>query len=229
MSVRDFPPRPQGATPDSVPYQNWLDALGQRQNIDLLQELTTVNNADEVAIFDASETGQNKTKKITVANLLAGAGGGIARGTPVATTSGTTVTVATGISAGVSVVELALSAISTNGSSAILVQIGDSGGFETTGYASSAWQGGSSDTLLTSTAGFLCNTGSNSSLNVSGVVLLRRGTGNLWTFGGTTARSDGAGYCLGGTKTLSDELTQIRITMVNGTDTFDAGEITPFY
>lgn len=71
MAVRDFPPRPQGAPPDSVPYQNWLDALGQRQNIDLLQELTSVASGDEIAIFDASETGNNKTKKATVANILA--------------------------------------------------------------------------------------------------------------------------------------------------------------
>lgn len=77
MSVRDFPPRPQGATPDSVPYQNWLDALGQRQNIDLLQELTSVASGDEIAIFDASETGNNKTKKATVANLAAAIGGGV--------------------------------------------------------------------------------------------------------------------------------------------------------
>lgn len=77
MSVRDFPPRPQGASPDSVPYQNWLDALGQRQNIDLLQELTSVATGDELAIFDVDETGQNKTKKVTVANLGAAIGGGI--------------------------------------------------------------------------------------------------------------------------------------------------------
>lgn len=74
MSVRDFPLRPQGAPPDSVPYQNWLDTLGQRQNIDLLQELTSVASGDEVAIFDVSETGNNKTKKATVTNLLASAG-----------------------------------------------------------------------------------------------------------------------------------------------------------
>lgn len=74
MSVRDFPPRPQGAQPDSVPYQNWLDSLGQRQNIDLMQELTSVATGDEIAVFDVSETGNVKTKKATVSNIAAGAG-----------------------------------------------------------------------------------------------------------------------------------------------------------
>jgi len=159
MATRDFPPRPQGAPFGSVPFENWLDSLGQRQNIDLLQVASSLPTGAKVPIFDPTETGPNKTKAIDAALF----GGGLARGTPVATTSGTTVTVATGIPAGTSVVELALSGISTNGASAILVQLGDSGGIETTGYVSSAWQGGSSDTLLTSTAGFLCNTGSNAS------------------------------------------------------------------
>lgn len=69
MPVRDFPPRPQGAEPDSVPMQNWLDTLGNRQSIDMQQELTSVDSADELLIFDVSETGQVKTKKATVANL----------------------------------------------------------------------------------------------------------------------------------------------------------------
>lgn len=75
MSVRDFPPKPQGAEPDSVPYQNWLDALGNRQNIDLQQELTSVASGDEIGIFDVSETGQVKFKKATVANILSLSGG----------------------------------------------------------------------------------------------------------------------------------------------------------
>jgi hypothetical protein len=33
----------------------------------------------------------------------------------------------------------------------------------------------------------------------------------------------------GGNKTLSDTLTQLRITTVNGTDTFDAGSINILY
>jgi hypothetical protein len=33
----------------------------------------------------------------------------------------------------------------------------------------------------------------------------------------------------GGNKTLSDALTQLRITTVNGTDTFDAGSVNIMY
>jgi hypothetical protein len=47
---------------------------------------------------------------------------------------------------------------------------------------------------------------------------------------GVTGLSDQASINLtGGTKALSDTLTQIRITTVNGTDTFDAGSINILY
>ncbi len=95
MAVRDFSPRPQGATPDSVPHQNWLDALGDRQNIDLQQELISVDSADELLIFDASETGPVKTKKVNVSNLAAAMGGvvQIVDGTPYTTYDSTTASI----------------------------------------------------------------------------------------------------------------------------------------
>jgi hypothetical protein len=48
----------------------------------------------------------------------------------------------------------------------------------------------------------------------------------------TGAISIGAGggsYYVAGSKALSDTLTQVRITTVNGTDTFDAGTINIMY
>jgi hypothetical protein len=47
-----------------------------------------------------------------------------------------------------------------------------------------------------------------------------------WIESSNVARSDGASICVGaGTKTLSATLDRVRITTVNGTDTFDAGTI----
>lgn len=71
MSVKDFPGHPSGSPFESDQFQRWLVALRNRQNIDLQQELTSVDSADELLIFDASETGPVKTKKATVANILA--------------------------------------------------------------------------------------------------------------------------------------------------------------
>jgi hypothetical protein len=51
-------------------------------------------------------------------------------------------------------------------------------------------------------------------------------TGNTWASNGTiSATASGFGATSGGSKELSDVLTQVRITTVNGTDTFDAGSI----
>lgn len=68
MMVQDFPPRPS-SEPKSGDFLEWLDILGLRQNIDLLNELTSVASGDELYIFDVS-TGL--TKKVTVANLVGG-------------------------------------------------------------------------------------------------------------------------------------------------------------
>ena len=118
------------------------------------------------------------------------------------------------------------SGMSTNGTSFYLVQLGNAGGVENTGYASNANRLGISTTTgNTSTAGFLILQNS-ASTNLSGPLTLARIDGNTWVAGyslGSITSTDS--YAGGGTKTLSDTLTQVRITTVNGTDTFDAGTI----
>jgi len=56
--------------------------------------------------------------------------------------------------------------------------------------------------------------------------------GNTWIINGDVAQQPTVSAnvaSLGGSKTLSDTLTQVRITTVNGTDTFDAGTINILY
>lgn len=69
--MRDF----QGIqyNPD-IPDQiyRYLVLLGDRQNIDEQMALTSVASGDETYVFDVSETGSVKTKKVTLANLLFG-------------------------------------------------------------------------------------------------------------------------------------------------------------
>jgi hypothetical protein len=113
--------------------------------------------------------------------------------------------------------------VSLSGSSQILVQLGDSGGIETTGYSASTTSVDTGAFQVTSTAGFpvLLN---NASRAASGNLIVSLLSGNTWTASGSFYNTVST-VITGGAKSISDVLTQIRITTVNGTDTFDAGSI----
>ena len=149
----------------------------------------------------------------------------LTRGTAVATTSGVAVDY-TSIPSWVSRITVMFNAVSTSGSSTIILQLGTSGGFETTGYVATGWDG----TNLQTTTGIALS-GSVASTNTrSGVFTLANVSGNVWVGSGVIIRTDSAtGNFSGGNKTLSGVLDRIRITTVNGTDTFDAGSINILY
>jgi len=174
------------------------------------------------------EIQSNGTTKFTVAST--GAYGQLVSGTAVASTSGTSVDF-TGIPSWVKRITVMLDVVSTNGTSAIQLQLGDSGGIETTGYVSSVSSVSNAAygaNLLTS--GVPLNTGSSAAGSYSGIVTIVKISGNLWATSISCIRTDIAvGFVGNGNKTLSDTLTQIRITTVNGTDTFDAGTINILY
>ena len=97
--------------------------------------------------------------------------------------------------------------------------IGDSGGIENTGYVS-----GSRESANSSTAGFIVFMG-NASRAAHGVMELVKGAGNQW-FAHHAVYTPTICSAGGGSKTLSDTLTQIRLTRT-GTDTLDgSGTIT---
>lgn len=145
-------------------------------------------------------------------------------GTPVTLTTQTSVDFA--IPAGVEFVDFLVSGLSTNGTSPIIMQLGDSGGVEVTGYDAIAHRVGVAETLYTTSFGFSPSTAA--TFLYHGIVRFRRVTGNTWvqvidlyqTSGGSNNAFEGAG-----SKTLSAELTTVRITTVGGTDQFDAGTI----
>lgn len=145
--------------------------------------------------------------------------------TPQATTSGTSIDF-TSIPAGTTVIDICLNGVSHNTSSDLLVQIGDSGGIETTVYEA---QGNDRGGSTSSAIGFILTHSITSSDKISGVITLRHIGSNLWVIGGTTSCSSSGGNWCGGTKTLSAELTQVRLTSVSGTATFDAGSVTVIY
>jgi hypothetical protein len=160
---------------------------------------------------------------------VAGVNSNIVSGTAVASTSGTSIDF-TSIPSWVKRITVMFTGVSTSGTSNWLIQLGDSGGVENTGYVSGSTSTTTSSGISTSTAGFILRFG-NASCAGNGSAIFNPLSGNVWV--GQGAFYDASGtqgiVTLSGSKTLSDVLTQVRITTVSGTDTFDAGSINILY
>ena len=160
--------------------------------------------------------------------LVQGTASNIVSGTAVASTSGTSIDF-TGIPSWVKRITVMFNGVSTNGTSNMLVQIGDSGGFETSNYAGASSFGGAGATAHYS-SGFIVNNNILAAEPHSGFFSISSIGSNAWAGGGVVAPSATNGPCFsGGAKTLSGTLTQVRVTTVNGTDAFDAGTINILY
>jgi hypothetical protein len=145
-------------------------------------------------------------------------------GTAVASTSGTSIDF-TSLPSWIKRITVVWSGVSTNGTSNFLVQIG-AGSVQTTGYQSGD---ALTTTLVSSTAGMILQSG-NASLAWSGMFTFVTVGSNTWVATHSFSRtSDGGSFNGGGTVTLSGTLDRLRVTTVNGTDTFDAGTINILY
>ena len=151
----------------------------------------------------------------------------ITSGTAVASTSGTSIDF-TSIPSWVKRITVMFNGVSTSGTSLPQIQLGDSGGVEVTGYVSSAFTSNTNNS--TSTTGFLLGGGSTAAYIRCGNAQICLMGSNLWCFSysGGVAVSLG-GEVGGGNKTTTGTLDRVRITTVNGTDTFDAGSINILY
>jgi hypothetical protein len=144
-------------------------------------------------------------------------------GTAVASTSGTSIDF-TGIPSTAKRVTVMFSGVSTNGTSNIQIQLGDAGGFETSNYVCRSAPANGSGT--TSTTGFLATSSLVAADTANGSMVLVLVGSNIWVSTSAFSLTSGGLQNIGsGSKSLSDTLTQVRITTVNGTDTFDAGTI----
>jgi hypothetical protein len=154
-------------------------------------------------------------------------------------TSGTAVTASgtsvdfTGIPSWVRRITVMFSNVSTNGSSNLLIQIG-SGSVLTSGYGSSVVFGGTSVNGTSSTAGFISTISIIASNTLSGV-------NTICLLGSNTYISTGSmiyesvspiAFLMSSTgvrTSVGGPIDRLRITTVNGTDTFDAGSINILY
>ena len=179
----------------------------------------------------AAGTGTGAPVDLTAAQVKAILGSDITLGT-ITAASGTAVDF-TGLPADIKRLKVSFSAVSTNGSAGLLVQIGTSGGIQTTGYAGGVSSSFStSATGDTSTAGILATDAVSAGTTYYGSVTFEIINAANGTFVATVTggRSDlGVGYTGGGAKALGGALDRVRITTTNGTDTFDAGNINISY
>lgn len=152
-------------------------------------------------------------------------------GTEQASTSGTSIDF-TGIPSWAKRITINLVGVSTSGTDILMVQIGDSGGVEATGYLSSvaAVTATPSVGLVTTGFGLTANHAAAAILHGRIVLELEDSANFTWTSKGILGRSDSAVvYIGGGSKSLSSVLDRVRITTSGGTDTFDAGDINIIY
>lgn len=151
------------------------------------------------------------------------------RGTAVSA-SGTSVDF-TGIPSWVRRITVMFNGVTTNGTSLVQVQLG-SGSVTTSGYNSGAshTQNAAAVIAANSTTGLLV-LGANAAVVVFyGHMVCTLISGNTWVASCVTGRSDVATANQGGGSiALSGTLDRVRITTVNGTDTFDAGTINIIY
>jgi hypothetical protein len=123
-----------------------------------------------------------------------------------------------------------LDGVSTNGTSIPIVQLGDSGGVETTGYtATSTGLGGTLATTDFSSGFGVGGDAHVATRSLSGQLIISLLSANTWVASGALRRASAEAVHSAGSKTLSATLDRVRITTVNGTDTFDAGTINVMY
>ena len=142
--------------------------------------------------------------------------------------SGTSVSF-TDIPSWVQRITVTISGLSTSGTSRPMLQLGDSGGAETSGYSGSVVISGTGASADNSIGFLLAETVSAATAITGRVVLERHNTTNTWIATSHIISSGGSLNAGGGAKTLSATLDRIVLKAFNGTDTFDAGTANILY
>jgi hypothetical protein len=198
------------------------------------------SNTERLRIASAGQIGIGGANYGTSGQVLTSAGSSaapswqavsaITSGTAVASTSGTAIDF-TSIPSTVKRITVMLSGVSASGTSSFLVQIG-SGSITSSGYnsCSAGAINAAVPSVTTSTAGYVIASDTASDVKNGHMVITLMGS-NLYvsshTLGGDSTRD--VAWWGGGSVTLAGTIDRVRITTVNGTDTFDAGSVNIMY
>lgn len=145
--------------------------------------------------------------------------------TPQTTTSGTFKDFT--IPSGAQLVLVSFRGVSVSGTSNPAIQLGDSGGVEASNYLGATSQIGSTVQTGNHSTAFRFLSALAANVMYGNVTLtLENASDNTWSCSGSIGLSSSADqFLISGSKSLSAELTTVRITTVGGANTFDAGEL----
>jgi hypothetical protein len=179
-------------------------------------------------VFTATGVGTGTGTATT--NTWASAVKTITSGTAVASTSGTSIDF-TGIPSWVKRITVVFSGVSLSGTSGYAIRIGSGAIDATATYIGSSSRGNTGGPGYTAnTSSFTLNSSLGSASDItSGKYTIELLSGFTYILSGVSASSGPQTNLAAGSKTLSGVLDQVRITTINGTDTFDAGSINIMY
>jgi hypothetical protein len=207
-------------------------SLSLENDSSLAQGYLKVNGSTAATLTTSGITG-NLTGNVTgnVTGNLTGsltAGGSLTLATA-QTATGTAVDF-TSIPSWVKRITVIFNGISTNGSSNPIIQIG-AGSITSTGYTSHGGFAGTSGYSVSATTGIVLPMGSGPSNTAYGRASIELIGSNTWVGTVVFGMVQVGAYfgTSGGYVSLAGSLDRLRITTVNGTDTFDAGTINISY
>lgn len=188
----------------------------------------TAQGVVELATSAEMQTGTDTGRVPSVSSLRSGL---LVNATMQASTSGSTIDF-TGIPSWAKRITVMFDGVSVSGTDSLLVQIGDAGGVETSGYLGAAGviQNAGSSTTANFTTGYgIVSGAAGNVINGAMYITLMDAASFRWVATHSVGWSNSAipGFG-GGSKSLSAALDRVRIT-VSGANTFDAGNINVLY
>lgn len=181
-----------------------------------------------VTVGNTTDPGANNLS--VVGSITAGSGNVmLVQSTSKVTTSGTNIDF-TSLPSWVKRITVMFQDVSTNGSANIIVQLGTSGGFQTSSYKGGISSGNNAIVTSAMSSGFDCAVTNGATATMQGQIIITNHNGNVWVMSGITHHSETTTFCFSaGSVSLSGALTQLRLTTVGGTNTFDNGAVNIIY